>query len=259
MAMLFNFPAVFSDTKFILKIETDSDDPTKIHLRLHDPDLSDATRTLTLSRAHNIDHANFSFDTLDEVIVLDVALTGNEPADLLDAGLAGFNFSAGATLKSVSIVLRPRPQGGTWSSATPCFALMMCWTLNAQAREALTLGGNAANGEASVAVDTVATAEVCAGFSVISPEVATIGFPHLQLRLDVPSFSMTTNWLPLADIFGIGDLPKFQVDGLLAWFGSLVGFTWGAIGTPQFPNWSFCSGQVISDTSIGFFAAISFS
>lgn len=251
MATLFVFPAEFSANRFILKIETDSGDHTKIHLSLLGPDAVLATRTLTLSQAHSLDHASFSFDSLSEVIKLDVALTPAERSALLDAGLAGFNFAAGATLKSVSIVLRPRPQGGTWSSATPCFALMMCWTLNAQAREALTLGSNAANGEASVKLGAVATAEVCAGFSVISPEVATIGFPHLQLRLDVPSFSMTTNWLPLADIFGIGHLPHFQVDGLLAWFGSLVGFTWGAIGTPQLPNWSFPNLKLEIDLPLG--------
>jgi hypothetical protein len=251
MATLFDLPADFSANTFILKIETDSGDSTKIHLSLLGPDAVRATRTLTLSKAHNIDHASFSFDSLDEVIELAVALTPAERTALLNAGLAGFNFAAEATLKSVSIVLRPRPQGGTWSSATPCFALMMCWTLNAQAREALTLGSNAANGEASVQLGADATAEVCAGFSVISPELATIGFPHLQLRLDVPSFSMTTSWLPLADIFGIGHLPKFQVDGFLAWFGGLVGFTWGAIGTPQLPNWSFPNLKLEIDLPLG--------
>ena len=141
------------------------------------------------------------YDNLDETVTLEIDL-GNDPvaaARFKDGGVAGICFKTDATLDAVRIVLRLRPEGEDWSSQAPCFAVIVCWTVTAAAAgDVHTTAGTV------IAANTEAAIEVCAGFSAIFPKMGDFGLPAFQVRLDLPTFGLTSNWVPLA-WFEIGE------------------------------------------------------
>jgi hypothetical protein len=244
MATFFECPAELSatdnpgnDIVFKLRVDTHAGDSSLLDFVFVDPAGNSTTLPVSLKQAHTIDHANFAYDSLADVITLEVDLAKPRP-DFEQMGLIGFDFKTDATLTAIKIVLRPRPQGSEWTSQAPCFSLLACWDLSAKAAKDFTI--LAPNGNAKIVIGANGSVEVCAGFSAIFPQVAELGLPDLQLRLDLPSFGLSTNWLPLA-WFEIDSLSPFRLDGLLRWFGDLVKFDWSSlpgIQIPSRPNWS---------------------
>ncbi|MER8910970.1 hypothetical protein NKH99_25465 [Mesorhizobium sp. M0854] len=191
--------------------------------------------------------SSFSFETLTDTVSLEIKLPDSGKKAFGGAGVAGFNpfpepdgagVSVTASLASVTVVLRPRPAGSDWSSAAPCFALVACWDLEVKEQTSGKFGCVDETGKFGTKAD--ASIEVCVGFSAIFPKLDQLGLPALQLRLDMPSFGLTTNWLPL----GLFDFvvpeaslppwPLFRVDGLVKWFWDLLTIAKPEIKLPNF-------------------------
>lgn len=191
--------------------------------------------------------SSFSFDTLADTVSLTLVLPDTGKKAFASVGVAGFNpfpepngagVSVTASLASVTVVLRPRPAGGDWSSASPCFALAACWDLEAREQTAGKFGCVDEEGKFSAQTDS--SIEVCVGFSAIFPKLDQLGSPALQLRLDMPSFGLNTNWMPLGLFeFVVPDgflppWPLFRVDGLAKWFWDLLTTADPTIKLPDF-------------------------
>ncbi|MFG1379133.1 hypothetical protein [Xanthobacter autotrophicus] len=183
-----------------------------------------------------LDAGSLSYDTLTRVITLQLDLTaatseppGHAPA-LDDLGLAGLSLQPPQTtafvrLRSLTIVLRPRPPGGDWDVDTPCFSIIACWIIGASAGAGVTTTNAAAVAGATMEV------EVCVELAAIRPEMPEIGLPNLQLRLEAPSFGLMTDWAPLG-WFEVGDWP-FRFDGLVDWFLKLTNFDLPGFTPPE--------------------------
>lgn len=187
-----------------------------------------------LTAPHGLTAGTFSYDGLTETKRLKIELSAlGARAKFEELGLAGLNFKSGAKLDSVEIVLRKRPEGGSWTAQSPCFEIMACWTLDVSAK-----GGSRMqfpNGAADLAVDASAEIRLCAGFSAILPDVPKIGLPNFQIRLDLPNLGLTSEWAPLS-WFEFGDLSGLQFNGLLRWFGDLTDFDWAGFDF-EVPDW----------------------
>jgi hypothetical protein len=257
MAILFSCPAQLSAaepiaSRFELQIATVEGEASQVAFILVGPGGERVSRIVELQTVHTIDHVGFNYENLTETVTLELQLNEDEKADFKASGLVGFNFQVNVELDGVKIILRPRPQGGTWSAAAPCFALMMCWRLTAQASHVVDIVN--IEGQTQIEAGTAAAFELCAGFSIISPPtVPPIGLHSLQLRLDLLSVSLTTGWVPLANFLAIPDLPPFQLDILLRWFGDLVDFDWSTIAfpAPQLPQWSMPNLPLLADLPLG--------
>lgn len=257
MALLFACPAelaadALAPFTFSLQIATVASADSEIQFNLLAPDHEEKFRIFILQSPHGINNASFSYETLSEVITLELRLDDADRADFKLAGLVGFDFQTNVELNAVKIILRPRPQGGSWSAAAPCFTLVMCWQLTANASDIIEIVG--ANGHEQLALGAAAAFELCASFSMISPPgVPPIGVPGLQLRFDLPSFSLSTAWVPLSDFIRVPDAPPLRLDFVLRWFGDLIHFDWNSIAlpTPQAPQWEFPNLPLIADLPLG--------
>lgn len=257
MALLFECPAVLSaiDTVksgFVLQIATVENGAAEIAFVLVRPDSTTVSRSFALKAPHGIDHASFSYDKLDQTITLELVLDPASKADLQAAGLAGFDFKAEADLVAVKIILRPRQQGGEWSAAAPCFALTMCWQITAAASSNVEFTDPAGRGV--VHAGAQAAFEVCAGLALVRPPtLPPIGFPDLQLRLDLPSLSLSTAWVTLPSFLGLPDTAPIHLGVLLRWFGDLIDFDWSTIAfpIPPLPQWECPALPLVADLPLG--------
>src|SRR5262245_49017849 len=94
---------------------------------------NNSTASFKLVAAAPFTATTFTYDSLDEVVTLEIDLK-NDPTAVLrftEAGAAGISFKTDAALDAVRIVLRPRPEGGDWNSQVPCFSVIVCWTVTA--------------------------------------------------------------------------------------------------------------------------------
>lgn len=192
------------------------------------------TASFKLASAAPFDAASFSYDTLDKTVTLEIDLKNDPSAKqrFVESGVAGLNFQADTILESVRIVLRPRPADGDWNAQTPCFAILLCWSVETRAAthiETTNYGTIAAGASAEV--------ELCAGFSAIFPNVGEIGLPGFQVRLDLPSFGLTSAWVPLA-WFEISDFSPFHFNGLVRWFGEIADIDWSKLPNFPLPDWN---------------------
>ncbi|NKK95783.1 hypothetical protein GFL95_32025 [Rhizobium leguminosarum bv. viciae] len=192
-----------------------------------------------LTDVDSLDVAGFSYDTLDRTYTLTLDLSdvvdGVKFGDRVAAsGIAGARFDASATLTSLKLVLRPRPQAGDWASDRPSFTLVACWEIEAKA----TREWQDKNKKGDVDVET--TFEACIGLSVVVPDRFDIGLPNFQVRLDLPPLGLTTDWAPFS-WFEWPDLMPLRMEGLLAWFTKLIDFEWAAqlpdVTPPRLPEW----------------------
>lgn len=243
MANLFACAATLFDPKnpalehpVTLRVAIDPADASKIDFTFADDKTPANSRTASfrLSSAAPIDATTFSYDTLDKTVTLEIDLKNDATAKqrFLESGVAGLNFRADAVLESVRIVLRPRPAGSDWNAQAPCFAILVCWSIEARAATAIKTTNND-----TIAADASAAVELCAGFSAIFPNIGAIGLPGFQVRLDLPSFGLTSAWVPLA-WFEIGDLSPFRFNGLVRWFGEIADIDWSKLPSFPLPNWN---------------------
>ncbi len=219
-----------------LQVAVNPADKGKIDFTFADDKIPADSRTASfkLASAAPFDAASFSYDTLDKTVTLDIDLKNDPTAEqrFVESGVAGLNFQANAVLESVRIVLRPRPAGGDWSAQAPCFSILLCWSIEARAATQIKTTNND-----TIAADASAEVELCAGFSAIFPNIGAIGLPGFQVRLDLPSFGLTSAWVPLA-WFEIGDLSPFRFNGLVRWFGEIADIDWSTLPSFPLPDWN---------------------
>lgn len=219
-----------------LRVAVNPADKGKIDFTFADDKTPANSRTASfkLASAAPFDAASFSYDTLDKTVTLEVDLKNDPTAKqrFVELGVAGLSFQANAVLESVRIVLRPRPAGGDWSGQAPCFAILLCWLIEARAATPIKTTNHD-----TIAADASAEVELCAGFSAIFPNIGTIGLPGFQVRLDLPSFGLTSAWVPLA-WFEIGDLSPFRFNGLARWFGEIADIDWSKLPSFPLPDWN---------------------
>ncbi|MGH8224364.1 MAG: hypothetical protein ACREQZ_15455, partial [Woeseiaceae bacterium] len=243
MAMLFecaaeiSAPAMGSSHPVKLQVSLNAAYNKLIDIALLDESnpANNSTTSFKLTAPAPFTAAAFTYDSLDETVTLEIDLN-NDPiaaTRFRDSGAAGISFKTDAILDVVRIVLRPRPEGGDWSSQAPCFAVVVCWTVTAAAAKEV----HTTDPGTVIAADAEATVEVCAGFSAIFPNMGDFGLPAFQVRLDLPTFGLTSNWVPLA-WFEVGDLSPFRFNGLVKWFGDLAGFNWSGFPSFPLPTWN---------------------
>ena len=219
-----------------LRVALNPVDSSKIDFTFSDEKDSANSRTASfkLASAAPFDAASFSYETLDKTVTLEIDLKNDLSAKqrFVESGVAGLNFQASAILASVRIVLRPRPADGDWNAQTPCFAILLCWSVETRAATQIKTTNND-----TIAAGASAEVELCAGFSAIFPNIGEIGLPGFQVRLDLPSFGLTSAWVPLA-WFEISDFSPFRFNGLVRWFGEIVDIDWSKLQSFPLPDWN---------------------
>lgn len=200
-------------------------------------------------KADGLDSASFSYRQLDRVYTITLNLDApvgegggtTARARFAENGIVGANFGAKEKLKAVTIVLRPRPAGGDWTSECPCLSVISCWELNGVAgEETKVLPKQAGGNQIKISAGAKTTIEICAILSTIHPGAPKLGHPNFQLRLDLPSFGLATDWLPFSRLGGSDGSggPGAGLGPLIAWFGKLIAFNWET-APPRLPEWKF--------------------
>lgn len=144
-------------------------------------------------------------------------------------GLLGFKPAGAATaLTAVRIVIRPGERDGENTEEHPYFALYLDWGISASIAEGTTFSG----GDAEIGLGADVT--VTTGLACIHPPGAkaeALGVGNIRLRVDLDVLAATTGWFPLP-VIDLG--PVFELRGLLAWFGRLLGI----LPELELPDWS---------------------
>ena len=182
---------------------------------------------------------------LEQPMELRIRLTGfsvgNEAAQaaaerLARAGLLGLDFSTGAELESMVIVLRPPSPEGSWSMSAPFFELRATWVLTgAAAGSQLYTGADGSTLTAGASAS--ASIRVTAGLACVEPKITAA--ESLLVRLDLDSAGLTTDWLPLS-LVDFGGLASLHLNGLARWFADIVAATDvnGVFNDVDLPDWN---------------------
>jgi hypothetical protein len=188
-----------------------------------------------------LDAATFGYDTLDRTYTLAIALKDQHGNDLpyakqlANGGVGGASLGVDAELRSLTLILRPRPSGGDWTSERPSFSIVACWDIEGKASTSWQDGGGAGQ------VGAAAVLEACIGLSIVVPDSIDLGLPNIQVRLDLPSIGLSTEWVPW-DWFELPAITPLSMPGLLAWFSDLVEFDWATelpgVTVPALPAWN---------------------
>jgi hypothetical protein len=243
MEALFSSPAdVLVDsawTRLLLKIEVQGD-----FVVFSVTDEAGTHRSeVKFSKGNTPIAADFSYDGLTEVVTLELDF-GMQPK-MAAFGLAGLSFDGQGEvdLASLKIVLRPRPPAGDWSEQAPCFSLIACWRIKAKAAADFDTadGGN-------ISAGAQVEAEMCTHLAVVRPDMGVLGISNLQMKVDLPTFGLSTTWARWSWFERSENM--FHFDGLTRWFGNLTGYTLPQNIKLSLPDWTLDL-PVILDLPLG--------